>query len=123
MLIVPIESEHVCVMALRCSPLAASTEQQQHGHQQQDSEGAEGEDQDQLLTAEPRRHPGGSGRPRPDHARLWPPPHSTQHRSHDASHCWRRGHRTGTCWGKEREEIRKQDLVISNKNPLENMDI
>lgn len=86
----------MCACMRWCSPLAAGTQQQQHGDQQQDSEGAEGDGQNQLPTAQPRRHIGSSCHPRPDNTRLRPPPHSSQHRSHDASH--RRGHRTRTSW-------------------------
>ncbi len=93
----------VCLCVKWRSPLAASTQQQQHRDQQQGGEGAEGDGQDQLPAAQPRRHPGSSCRPRPDDARLRPPPHSTQHRSHDASHCGRRGHLTGTGWGSTRK--------------------
>ncbi len=53
----------VCVCVSLCSPLAASTQQQQHRDQQQGCEGAEGDGQDQLPTAQPRRHPGSSCRP------------------------------------------------------------
>lgn len=86
-----------------CSPLAAGTEKQQYGDQQQDSEGTEGDDQDHLPTAHPWRITSSSCRTWPNNTRFRPPPHSTQHWSHGTSHCGGRGHRTGTSCGNERK--------------------
>lgn len=72
------------------SPLAAGTQQEQNGDQQQDSQGAEHNGQNQLPASRPQRRSGIGRHLRADHVRLRPPPHPTQHGSHDASH--RGGH-------------------------------
>lgn len=86
-------------VVVRCgSPPTAGAQTKQHREQKQAGDDAECDDQHQLLTLRPVRGASGSCRPWPNNSRLRKPPHSTQHRSHDTSHCVGRGHRTGTSW-------------------------